>query len=199
MVPQLRTPHSELRTPILAHPVPALFFLLGALVVAAAALQSLHRAVEDHRHLTTGSAQWIWCTRNVPKPDPVHFYAARRFSLPRVPYSAKAHVFGDPAWRLEVNGIRAGEGQQRRGDRLKTIELAPFLKQGENLLVIETESSNGVGAVLFSLDNEREENILVSDANWRVARDRREAERGGGVPAAVWGRPPMYPWGYPRE
>jgi hypothetical protein len=64
--------------------------------------------------------------------------------------------------------------------------------------VIEAESPTGAGGILFHLDLPGAERV-DSDATWRVSPSEAELARGAGTPAAVWGRPPMYPWGYPRE
>lgn len=163
----------------------------------AAALAAI-RAAEDRAHLLTGPARWIWCAREILQPAPVRFYAVRDFFLRRVPVSAAARVFGDRRWALLVNGSRAAAGEQRPGDPLRRLELAPLLRQGSNRLVIEAESPTGVGGILFGLDLGAEKNAVVSDAAWRIARSQSEVERGEGPPVAVWGRPPMYPWRYPK-
>jgi hypothetical protein len=53
-----------------------------------------------------------------------------------------------------------------------------------------------VGGLLFRLELPgRRERELVSDGTWHVERIDPSSE--GERSAVVWGRPPMYPWGYP--
>jgi hypothetical protein len=78
------------------------------------------------------------------------------------------------------------------------VEIAPALTIGVNRVVIEAESPTGAGGILFHLD--LPEGVHVdSDATWQVGSSEAELARGAGKPAGVWGRPPMYPWGYPKE
>jgi hypothetical protein len=173
------------------------FFAAVALaIVASAALSALWRARQDRRFLFTGPARWIWYTRQIPEPAPLSFRAWKDFRLdPGPPASAPARLFGDRKWVLEVNGRRAGTGVQSPGDALAVFELAPMLETGGNRVLIEAGSPNGVGGLLFWMDLGGGR-FLVSDATWRVERLPAGAE--GPQPAAVWGRPPLYPWGYPR-
>ncbi len=105
----------------------------------------------------------------------------------------------DRRFVLFVNGSRVGTGAKRPGDVLSLFDVAGWLHPGTNRVVIEAESPTGVGGILFALDLGTEwRNAVVSDENWRVAPSEPVLRRVGGTPAAVWGRPPMYPWGYPR-
>lgn len=183
---------------LFARPIPAALFLLAFLVVASAALFSGTRALRDRRHLVTGGARWIWLTLAVDEPRPVLFYARRDFTLARAPSSAKALVFVDRRGVLTVNGSRFPLPEQRPGSLLAVVDVAAALAAGANRVVIEAESPNGAGGILFHLelpDGAR----VDSDAAWRVSPSESELARGGGVPAGVWGRPPMYPWGYPAK
>jgi hypothetical protein len=40
--------------------------------------------------------------------------------------------------------------------------------------------------------------VVYSDGRWRVDPSRDAIQSGGRYRAEVWGRPPMYPWGWPR-
>lgn len=183
--------------PFFARPVPAFLFTLLAIVVGSALVWTTSRAISDHRRLTTGPARWIWYARDVPEPAPIRFYAGRTFRLRSPPRSAMARVFVDRRWVLRINGKTAGTGQQRPGDRLVALEAAPFLLPGENRIVIEAESPNGVGGILFALDFDGQTNSIVSDGSWRVALSEEDLLGGRSRPAEVWGKPPMHPWGYP--
>jgi hypothetical protein len=183
----------------LSRPGPAFFFALLVLVVGAAALHALVRAHEDRMRLATGRAAWIWYTGRLAEPRPIRFWATRDFTLPVKPGRALAKVFVDRAHVLYVNGVKAGEGTQRPGDPLALYEVAPLLVAGPNRIAIEAGSPTGIGGVLFAMDVENfGRDALVSDAGWRVDLEETARERGGRDRPMVWGRPPQYPWGYPR-
>ena len=114
-----------------------------------------------------------------------------------VPASAKALLYVDRRGVLSVNGSRFPATEQRPGSPLAVLEIAPALVAGGNSLVIEAESPTGAGGILFHLD--LPEGSVDSDASWRVGPADSDLARGGSAPAVVWGRPPLYPWGYPRE
>lgn len=158
---------------------------------------ALHRARADRAHGTTGPAEWIWYSSRVPKPVPLRFYAVREFELTAVPPRSTARVFVDREHVLYVNGERAGGGTQRPGDALATYELASLLRPGGNRVVIEAASPTGIGGILFALDLGGQ--LLVSDGRWRVDRDPAALTGPGRYRPVVWGKPPQYPWGYPRE
>ena len=144
----------------------------------------------------TGPALWIWYSRQIPEPEPLRFRAWKEFPVDGAPpASAPARLFGDREWALEVNGQPAGKGSQRPGDALALLELGPLLKTGGNRISVEASSPNGVGGLLFWMDIGRGR-LVVSDGTWRV--ERIPAGTQGPQRAAVWGKPPLYPWGYPR-
>jgi hypothetical protein len=181
----------------LARPAPATLFLLAFLVVAGAALSAGTRAMRDRSRLVTGGARWIWLSLDIEEPRPVRFYARRDFTIARVPASAKALLYVDRRGVLSVNGSRLPATEQRPGSPLAVLEIAPALGAGDNSLVIEAESPTGAGGILFHLDLP-EGTSIDTDTSWRVGLSESELARGGGARAAVWGRPPMYPWGYPN-
>ena len=149
--------------------------------------------------LATGRAAFLWYTGSVPRPRPLRFWATRDFELPKKPERALAKVFVDRDHVLYVNGIRAGAGTQRPGDPLALYEVAPLLAAGRNRVAIDAGSPTGVGGVLFSLDVEGfGRDALVTDAGWRVDLEPSALAEGGRYRPVVWGRPPQYPWGYPR-
>jgi len=158
---------------------------------------ALHRVSADRALLATGPAEWIWYSSLVPKAVPLRFYAVREIDLAAAPAHASARVFVDREHVLFVNGQRAGGGTQRPGDALAVYEVAPLLRSGVNRFVIEASSPTGIGGILFALDLGGW--TLVSDGRWRVDRDAAARTGQGRYRPVVWGRPPMYPWGYPRE
>jgi hypothetical protein len=183
----------------LSRPAPAFFFALFVLVVGAAALHALVQAHEDRMHLATGRAAWIWYASKVPEPRPLRFWATCDFTLPAQPARAMAKVFVDREHVLYVNGARAGGATQRPGDPLALYDVAAMLVEGPNRIAIEAASPTGEGGLLFSMDVENfGRDAVVSGGGWRVDLDASARDRGGRYRPVVWGRPPQYPWGYPR-
>lgn len=181
---------------LLARPLPASLVLLATIVLAAALPLAWVRAARDRASLVTDGARWIWYTLDIGEQRPIHFYASRRFHLDSVPRSAGARLFVDPRGALSVNGRRFPPVEQLPGSDLAVLEVAPALVEGENRVVIEAESPSGAGGILFCLDLPGGES-LVSDSSWRVALSEHPAA-GEDRAAKAWGRPPMYPWGYPK-
>lgn len=150
-------------------------------------------------HLTTGRAEWIWYTSGVPEPRPLAFVATRDFELSRAPEKARARLFVDRNHVLYVNGARAGSGSQRPGGPLAVYEVAPLLKAGINRVAIAAASPTGIGGILFSLEiSGAGRDAVVSDGRWRVDPSPEAITAGARYRPVVWGRPPQYPWGYPR-
>ncbi len=88
-------------------------------------------------------AEWnsSWITH--PDIDPtayrmIHF--RKKFDLAAVPEKFVVHVSGDNRYRLYVNGQEVAYGPQL-GDvlhwRYETLDLAPFLKKGQNMIAAE--------------------------------------------------------------
>jgi hypothetical protein len=171
--------------------------LIAVLVVAAAVALARARSLRE-RSLVTGSARWIWFSLDIKKSAPLRFYAERDFRLETVPASARARLFVDRRGSLIINGSRFAASEHLPGSRLSVVEIAPALVTGVNRAVIEAESPTGAGGILFCLDLP-EGMSVVSDGSWRVSLSQTVLARGGGAPAGVWGKPPMYPWGYPKE
>jgi alpha-L-rhamnosidase len=81
-------------------------------------------------------ASWIASPTAPPKAAGV-FYFRRNLTLTTVPAHYWVHVSADNRFLLHVNGRYAGEGPAR-GDlfhwRFETLDIAPLLRPGENLL-----------------------------------------------------------------
>jgi hypothetical protein len=178
-------------------PLRAALVLTVIAALASAGALSLARSLRE-RSLPTGAARWIWFSLDIDEPRPLRFYAQRDFRLEAVPASAKAELFIDRSGSLILNGSRFALSEQRPGGRLRVLEVAPALAAGVNHAVIEAESPTGAGGILFRLDLPGGR-ALVSDGSWRVSLSPAVLARGGGAPAKVWGKPPMYPWGDVRE
>jgi alpha-L-rhamnosidase len=84
-------------------------------------------------------AQWIAPAISAANA-PVVFFARRQITLAGVPAHYWVHVSADNRFILHVNGEYAAEGPAR-GDlfhwRFETVDLAPLLKPGENVIAAE--------------------------------------------------------------
>jgi hypothetical protein len=177
----------------------ALLYALALLLAAAGAIHATLRAHSDREHSRTGDARWIWYSRDVKEPRPIAFVATRDVVLDRPPTGATAKIFADNWHVLWVNGRKAGGASQRPGAPLALYEIAPLLSRGVNRIAIEAGSDTGAGGLLFSLDlSDSGRDAVVSDVRWRVDPSREAIRAGGRYRPAVWGSPPMYPWGWPR-
>ncbi len=177
----------------------ALLYALALLLAAAGAIHATLRAHSDRELSRTGDARWIWYSRDVKEPRPIAFVATRDVVLDRAPARATAKIFSDRWHVLWVNGRKAGGVSQSPGAPLALYEIAPLLSRGVNRIAIEAGSDTGAGGLLFSLDlSDSGRDAVVSDVRWRVDPSRDAIRTGGRYRPAVWGSPPMYPWGWPR-
>ena len=184
------------RSSFLDRPLRAIL-ALAAIVLAAAGLQAVIRAASDRANVVTAGAQWIWFQLDFPEPRALRFRASREFRLDSKPSKATAKLFVDPRGSLTVNATAFPAAEQKPGSPLRTLDVAPALVTGANRISIDAESPSGAGGILFCLELPGGKSI-VSDSSWRVSSLDPSAlpeERR----AAVWGRPPMYPWGYPKD
>lgn len=185
--------------PWISRPSAAWIYTIALAILAVSAGRSLLRAHADRLSLSTGPAQWIWYTGRIPQPRPLRFYATRDFELAQAPVRAFAKLFVDREHALYVNGRRAGAGAQHPGDPLAVYDLTRLLTGGLNRVAIEASSPNGIGGILFSLDLDAHgRNAVFSDGKWRVDLSAAAIRDGGRYRPQVWGRPPQYPWRYPR-
>lgn len=157
-------------------PVAALFLGIG--VSFAQEAKPLNSAlVENKWH-----AQWIACP-NAPEKDIAVFYFRKEITLTTVPEHFWVHVSADNRFILHVNGQYVGEGPSR-GDlfhwRFETIDLAPMLKAGKNVLAATVwnygtrapvaQMSNRTGFMLQG-DTKAEE-IADTDSSWQVMQEK---------------------------
>lgn len=123
------------------------------------------------------SAKWI----AAPKASPLDYgvyHFRRSFELPSVPSSFVVHVTGDNRYQLFANGVRVVSGPAR-GDlyhwKYETIDLAPYLKQGRNVLASvvwnfgqlapEAQITNQTG---FLLQGDTEaERVVDTGSSWK--------------------------------
>jgi hypothetical protein len=184
---------------ILERPSAAVLYALAVVISGAAAVLAVGRAHEDRMALRTGAAEWIWYSYGPQEPRPVRFFATREIVLPTAPARATAKLLVDPEHVLYVNGLRVGGATRHSGDPLRLYAIAALLHPGVNRIAIEAASPTGVGGILFSLDLDGfGRDAVVTDGLWRVDLSRESLATGARYRPVVWGRPPQYPWGYPR-
>lgn len=166
----------------------ALFWLVVITASAAGAVRAVDLAWRRLESSETGRARWIWATDDVKTPHPLRFTATRSIVIEETVTDARVKIFGDPQYRVLLDGRLVGAGRQAPGDALDVYDVSDRLGRGVHEWAIEAESPTGIGGVLFALDvSGHGRDAVVSDASWTI----------DGRPAFVWGDPPMYPWGFP--
>ncbi|MEO8431264.1 MAG: hypothetical protein ABI592_07115 [Acidobacteriota bacterium] len=184
------------RPPAPKSPFPAFLLAILVLALGVQGVLTLVRA-RRAREIGVAGARWIWIEQS-PDRAPLHFSAIRLFDVHAVPRSAQARIFVDQRFVLWVNGSRAGSGGQSPGDAMERYEVSSLLRPGRNVIAIVAESARGIGGILFALDTGGRSPAIVSDGSWTIDPSGRRIAEAGPRRAAVLGRPPMYPWGYPR-
>jgi len=156
--------------------IAVLFFFAG--VIGAQDAKPLNPAlIDDKWH-----AQWIACP-DAPQKDVGVFYFRKEITLASAPAHFWVHVSADNRFLLHVNGQYADEGPAR-GDlfhwRFETIDLAPMLKAGKNVLAA-TVWNFGTRAPVAQMTNRSgfmlqgdttAEEIADTDASWWVKQEK---------------------------
>jgi alpha-L-rhamnosidase len=112
-------------------------FLLSLIALSILTMNAQdHRPLDPRLEASQWPARWIACA-GAPQRDPGVFYFRKELELAAVPEHFWVHVSADNRFLLHVNGAYAGEGPAR-GDlfhwRFETIDLAPLLHPGKNLI-----------------------------------------------------------------
>lgn len=153
-----------------------------------------YTALEDYKKTDWNGAKWIWASTTS-----VNSYVAFRktFSLDKVPAEAVANIAAESKYYLWMNEeLAVFDGASKRGATpydgfYEQIDLADYLKQGENTLVILV-SYNGRGGnssvdpgkagLLFEM--QAGDVTVVSDSSFKANRLR--AYRNQGLLGADW-------------
>ena len=146
---------------------------------------------------TAWTAKWIWDKENLTEKN-VWMCFNKNVTLKSKPEKLIANISADSKYWLYINGdVVVFEGGIKRGPNKNSsyydsIDIAPFLKEGENTLCAlvwywdnETSysyNSSGQGGFLFEAKNS--DVSIVSDKSWKVKRN----------PAFV--NSPLYPPNY---
>ena len=166
-----------------------------------AAAFAVHAFWERELSHLTGPARWIWVTNELDEvhPQAALFVASLRLDAP--PRGALLKVCGDREYVVYVNGTAAACGWSRPGFRLDLFDVGHLLRQGENVIAAEVRSPTPVGGLLLALDVAGVgRNVLVSGPAFAVRPHfSLAAHAPSDAPVPVdWGRPPRFPWGYPK-
>ncbi|MBQ5883196.1 MAG: alpha-L-rhamnosidase N-terminal domain-containing protein, partial [Clostridia bacterium] len=133
---------------------------------------------------TDWKAKWIWDKENITEKN-VWMCFSKKVSLEKKPETLIADISADSKYWLYINGETVVfEGNVKRGPQKScgyydSIDIAPYLKNGENTICAlvwywdnETSysySSSGQGGFLFEAIGE---NInIISDNSWKVKRN----------------------------
>ena len=141
-------------------------------------------SVISTREKTDWSAKWIWDKENLTEKN-VWMCFNKKISLERKPEELIAHISADSKYWLYINGEAVVyEGSVKRGPQKNSgyydsIDIAPYLKKGENSICAlvwfwddETSysySSSGQGGFLFEAIGEGV--TIISDKSWKVKRN----------------------------
>lgn len=130
------------------------------------------------------TASWIWGNDTLGAAQRQVIAARKQVSLEAVPHAAPSRIFADALYVLHVNcaEVRRGPGRASpRSRRYDEIDLAPFLRSGENVITIiaainATASRNwmpaptmvselGGGALVFEADLGLDQ-LVATDDTW---------------------------------
>ncbi len=125
-------------------------------------------------------AQWIAPREEGTRYGIYHF--RKKFTLANQPTRFVIHVSADNRYRLFVNGEYVTEGPQisdLRHWRFESLDIAPYLKAGENVLAIQVTYYGeaapvylmGRRAGLILQGDDKAESVVNSDDSWKYLRD----------------------------
>lgn len=130
------------------------------------------------------TAKWIWDKENLTENN-VWMCLNKKVNLNKIPEKLTAHISADSKYWLYINGETVVfEGSVKRGPAKNSgyydsIDIAPFLKKGENSICAlvwfwdnETSysySSSGQGGFLFEAISE--DITIISDKSWKAKRN----------------------------
>ena len=130
------------------------------------------------------SAQWIWDKESLTEEN-VWMCFNKKVTLDKQPKELIAHISADSKYWLYINGENVvfegsvKRGPEKNGGYYDSIDIAPFLKKGENSICAlvwfwdndtsYSYSSSGQGGFLFEAMGEGIS--IASDSSWKVKRN----------------------------
>ena len=115
-----------------------ILMLLGVWNISAQLLPELNYPLLQYR-VNRWPAKWVTCA-DIAEADYAMVMFRRSFSLPAKPEQFVVHVSADNRYKLYVNGILSAIGPQGsdwRHWRYETIDIAPYLQAGDNVIAAE--------------------------------------------------------------
>jgi len=151
----------------------------------------------------TANAKWIWASTQLSRDEPVVFFAAREFMLPETRNYTHVKIFADPEYTLFFNGRQIAGRRVYESRDLDVYDVSALARTGRNRIVVAVRSTNGVGGLLATVDIAPEaENIVISDASWRIFRRWNDAlpvrDVGKAERPMIVGEPPDGRWDFLR-
>ncbi len=156
---------------------------LSAIITCLLMLQTFNAVSQMQTTATpiTFTAEWISCPGVSPKEYGV-YYLRKTFELSSKPSSFIVHISGDQRYRLLVNETPACFGPARgdlRNWNYETIDLAPFLKSGKNVLAVQLwNMGSGAPAAQISYQtafilqgNSDKEKIVNTNTSWKIIKN----------------------------
>ncbi|MBO4325857.1 MAG: alpha-L-rhamnosidase N-terminal domain-containing protein [Clostridia bacterium] len=144
----------------------------------------------DTEPKTDWEGQWIWDFDRIGKEN-TWLVFRKEVKLDRVPEKLVANIAADSRYWLYINGVNVVyEGGLKRGPDgesgyYDSIDIAPYLKKGENVIAAEvwywgkdgsfSYIDSGVGGFLFEAEEDKYTDgrkiSIVSDSGWKVSAD----------------------------
>lgn len=120
-----------------------------------------------HASAPPASARWIWADATA---DNQIVFLRRTFALARVPRTATLFVSADNFFRLWVNGKLADESRPDPKDEnvwqhVHQVNVARFLKPGQNVLAMRAENAGGAAGAVARLEIRTP---LETDRRWKA-------------------------------
>ncbi len=133
---------------------------------------------------TDWKAKWIWDKENLTEKN-VWMCFNKKVSINKVPKELIAHISADSKYWLYVNGetvVYEGSvkrGPEKNGGYYDSIDIAPYLKNGENSICAlawywDSETSysySGSGQGGFIFEAIGKDITIISDKTWKVKRN----------------------------
>lgn len=127
------------------------------------------------------SADWITCPDTDPRAYGV-YHLRKVFELREKPGSFIVHLSGDQRYRLFANGVPVCFGPARgdlRNWNYETVDLAPFLKTGKNILAVQLwNMGSGAPAAQISYQtafilegNTDRESVINTNTSWKITKN----------------------------
>ncbi len=119
---------------------------------------------------STWAGRWIWFNEDaLQNGQYAHRYYRHKFTLDGKATYAPLQITVDDWYILYVNGQEVADTSDAGNDSWqvpRTYDLVPFLKEGENIIAIETYNKVNVGGLLYdcriSLDGNDDERIMIT-------------------------------------